>query len=225
MDVRKLGGDEVTSTRLLAELPKARFAHLATHGFFADAATRSAHNLDTTLFEITGQERVAAGSLSPFVLSGLVCSNANRTANLAEGVVTAEAILGADLSRLDLAVLSACETGLGDVGGGEGVFGLQRGFHCAGCRNVVASLWQVNDEATAALMSRFYARLWEEKLPAIEALRQAQLDVYRHPAKINDWATRGGLKLAPFVPAANAMAPERSPVRHWAAFVLSGNGR
>ena len=73
---------------------------------------------------------------------------------------------------MELAVLSACETGLGEAAAGEGVFGLQRAFHLAGCRNVIASLWKVDDEATAALMKLFYHHLWVQKQPPLEALRQ-----------------------------------------------------
>ena len=92
---------------------------------------------------------------------------------------------------LELAVLSACETGLGAFGGGEGVYGLQRAFHVAGCRNVVASLWKVDDAATEALMALFYANLWEKKLDPAEALRQAQLTMYRHPTAVSLAKSRG----------------------------------
>ena len=81
------------------------------------------------------------------------------------------------MQDLDLVVLSACETGLGTVAGGEGVFGLQRAFHLAGARTVVASLWKVDDTATRKLMRLFYSKLWEQGMPAAEALRQAQLTV------------------------------------------------
>ena len=97
------------------------------------------------------------------MLIGLVLAGANRPETPGRGILTGEAIVGLDLRGLELAVLSACETGLGDVAGGEGVFGLQRAFHVAGCRNVVASLWKVDDEATAALMALFYRHLWEEE--------------------------------------------------------------
>src|SRR5213592_3937367 len=67
---------------------------------------------------------------------------------------------------------------------GEGVFGLQRAFHLGGCRNVVASLWKVDDDATAALMAVFYHELWVNGAPPLQALRRAQLALYRHPAEV-----------------------------------------
>jgi CHAT domain-containing protein len=126
---------------------------------------------------------------------------------------------------LELAVLSACETGLGDVAGGEGVLGLQRAFHIAGARNVVASLWKVEDRATAVLMKHFYTNLWQKNLPPIEALRQAQLYVYRHPGETADAAARG-LGTAKPLPEGGAVKPgsKTAPTRQWAAFVLSGAG-
>jgi hypothetical protein len=122
---------DASAERVLAELPKARYAHLATHGFFADPSFRSVLQLDPGLFETRGLERAGAGALSPMVLSGLVFAGANRPATPGRGLVTGEHLADRDLSGLDLAVLSACETGLGDVAGGEGVFGLQRAFHLA----------------------------------------------------------------------------------------------
>src|SRR5262245_66614408 len=94
---------------------------------------------------------------------------------------------------MDLAVLSACETGVGsDARRGEGVVGLQSGFLLAGCRDVVSSLWKVDDEATAALMGLFYRNLWVEKKAPLEALRQAQLYLLRHPEALPVLAKRRG---------------------------------
>src|SRR5205807_2929775 len=104
------------------------------------------------------------------------------------GILTAEAVAGLPLDHLELAVLSACETGLGEAAGGEGVFGLQRAFHLGGARHVVASLWKVDDEATAALMTLFYRNIWEQKLPPIEALRRAQLAVRYNPGMVREWS-------------------------------------
>src|SRR5207237_4322950 len=129
-------------------------------------------------------ERVGAGALSPMVMTGLVFAGANRPGTPGRGVTTGEALVDLNLSGLELAVLSACETGLGDVADGEGTFGLQRALHLAGTRDVVASLWKVPDRPTAALMALFYRNLWEKNLAPLEALRQAQLEVYRNPGTI-----------------------------------------
>jgi CHAT domain-containing protein len=134
-----------------------------------------------------------------------------------------------DLSGLELAVLSACESGLGDVAGGEGTFGLQRAFHLAGTRDVIASLWKIPDGATAALMALFYRNLWDRGQPPVEALRQAQLEIYRHPEKIAELAAGFRGKFVE-VPRTNTEvvppAPEgKAHPRLWAAFVLSGPGR
>src|SRR5262249_39762138 len=127
-------------------------------------------------------------------LSGLVFAGANQSGKEAaddRGILTAEGLIGLRLEGLDLAVLSACETGLGEAGGGGGVYGLQRAFHVAGCRDVVASLWKVNDEATQALMALFYRNLWEKKLHPAEALRQAQRTLYRNPGAVAVAQRRG----------------------------------
>jgi CHAT domain-containing protein len=225
-----LTGPDASAGRVLTELPRARHAHLATHGFFAHPSFRSVLQLDPRLFEMRGRERVGPGALSPMVLSGLVLAGANRPATPGRGLVTGEHLVDRDLSGLELAVLSACETGLGDVAGGEGVFGLQRAFHLAGCRDVVATLWKVDDAAAAALMNEFYTQLWERKRPPLEALRRAQLLLYRSdPKDYGRLAARGlgegdkdltGVKVRRSYPAAGKGAHPAL----WAAFTLSGPG-
>jgi CHAT domain-containing protein len=128
-------------------------------------------------------------------------------------------------------VLSACETGLGLAGGGEGVFGLQRAFHLAGAHDVIASLWKVDDQATAALMALFYDRLWRRGEPPLGALREAQLALYRNPELVGQLASLRGtpdfdkLVQRPDPGPGGSPAPLRAPARQWAAFVLSGSGR
>jgi CHAT domain-containing protein len=239
-EIRRLQGAEAGTARLLRELPRARWAHIATHGFFADPAVHSVLTPDPKLFTQIGRERVGAGLRNPLVLSGLVLAGANLPRSEGDllahddgGILTAEAIAGLDLAGLELAVLSACETGLGLVGGGEGVFGLQRAFHLAGAHNVIASLWKVDDRATAALMALFYDRLWLQGKPPLEALRQAQLALYRNPDLIGQLASARGTpdfdKLVqrpePEPSSDGSSAPRRAPAQQWAAFVLSGDGR
>src|SRR5262249_19256307 len=155
----------------------------------------------------------------PLLLSGLVLAGANRPPEIGkdDGILTALEVAELDLGQVELAVLSACETGLGQVAGGEGVLGLQRAFQVAGARRTVTSLWPVEDRATRELMERFYAGLWDRKQPLskLAALRQAQLWLLREgPAR--------GLGL---VGAAPAAGPRRAPPFYWAAFVLAGDWR
>ncbi len=239
--VFRLEGAEAGTAQLVRELPRARWAHIATHGFFADPNIPSVLRPDPKLFGFVGNENVGVGMRNPLVLSGLVLAGGNRPSADADnsphddmGILTAEAIAGLPLQDLELVVLSACETGLGLVGGGEGVFGLQRAFHLAGAHNVVASLWQVDDQATAALMAIFYDQLWREHKPPIEALRTAQLAIYRNPGLAGQLAKLRGTpdfdKLVhrpePVPGAGHDQEPKnRAPVNHWAAFVLSGWGK
>jgi CHAT domain-containing protein len=230
LDPRTLGGDKGSAAAVLAALPKARYAHLATHGFFADSSFRSAFQIDPEAFRMTERgERVGAGALSPLVMTGLVLAGANKPNAPGRGILTGEALVDVDLSGLELAVLSACETGLGDLAGGEGTFGLQRAFHLASTRNVVASLWKVPDRPTAALMALFYRNLWEKDLPPVEALRQAQLEVYRHPDKVAELAAGFRGKFVEVAgseePAVKAGSDGKAHPRLWAAFSLSGPGR
>ncbi len=248
----RLSRGEAATEQVMAELPHARFAHFATHGFFADKKFRSALQLPEAAFEqadLREGQRATVAARNPLLLSGLVLAGANLPRQNDEfgvpqgdgGILTAEAIAMLPLDKLELAVLSACETGLGDVAGGEGVFGLQRAFHIAGARNVVASLWKVDDQATATLMQLFYRNLWraQKPLPPIAALREAQLALYRHPQWIEHPelldrrdGQRGPDLSRPAAPesrrqpgARPTTAPQRLPPKYWAAFVLSGSGQ
>jgi CHAT domain-containing protein len=93
-----------------------------------------------------------------------------------------------DLVNTKLAVLSACETGLGDVHSGEGVFGLQRSFKIAGAKNVIMSLWKVPDRETAELMEIFYMNLIEKKMNIDEAFYSAQMQMRQKYTDPYFWA-------------------------------------
>jgi CHAT domain-containing protein len=162
-----------------------------------------------------------------------VLAGANRDPE--HGFLNAEEVAGLDLAGCDLAVLSACQTGLGKVADGEGMLGLQRAFQAAGARTLAASLWSVNDAATSVLMEEFYANLWTKKQPRLEALRQAQLTVLHHPEKVAQRARqlqallgRSPGQEAGDLPHGGAIAPgqpRRSHPAYWAAFILSGDTR
>ena len=186
--VTVVAGAQATKDRIRRALMGHRYLHLATHGYFAPPELHSAlppedPRPSPASFEGMGRREVSG--FYPGLLSGLAWAGANAPpTNPATGVVevgaelmTAEEVAGLNLSACELAVLSACETGLGRTAGGEGVLGLQRAFHQAGARTVVASLWKVDDEAARALMTRFYENLWQAKLGRLEAMRRAQLDL------------------------------------------------
>jgi CHAT domain-containing protein len=226
----RLQGENATPSAVLAALPEARIAHFATHGFFADPSFRGIFQLDEKEYEKSWRgERIGRAAKSPLIMTGLVFAGANNPKTPGRGILTGESLIDLDLSGLELAVLSACETGLGDVAGGEGTFGLQRAFHMAGTRNVIASLWKVPDQSTAALMALFYQNLWEKNLSPMESLRQAQLEIYKNPGKIGELAKgfRGqfqevsGKGEVEIKPGGDGKA---HPLL-WAAFTLSGPGK
>ena len=109
-------------------------------------------------------------------LSGIVLSLVDQQGHDVDGFLRLNEVYNLTLPA-DLVVLSACQTGLGKQIKGEGLIGLTRGFLYAGAARVVASLWKVDDEATAELMRRFYGKLLEEGRPVPAALRQAQIEM------------------------------------------------
>jgi CHAT domain-containing protein/tetratricopeptide (TPR) repeat protein len=176
--------------RLKTACHSPRILHLATHGFFLPDQQRDLNRegpgLGLDFGELSGATE-GLGRLSgpmmenPMLRSGLALAGANtwlKAGNPPEeaedGLLTAEDVTGLDLLATELVVLSACETGLGQVHVGEGVFGLRRAFVIAGARSLVMSLWKVPDEPTRELMEDFYRRLLAGEAKA-EALRQAQL--------------------------------------------------
>ncbi len=221
--VTELREEEATDIEVGKELGQHRFVHIATHGFFAAPEVRSAAagaegNRGAAGGDLSGVR--GASGFNPGLLSGLVLAGANTPPQRgqSDGILTALEVAELDLSKVELAVLSACATGLGKVAGGEGVLGLQRSFQVAGARSVVATLWNVPDKSARILMERFYANLWHKTRPMskLEALRDAQLWV------LNNEKEYRSTRLKP-----KAAEPEnlRTPPEFWAAFVLSGDWR
>jgi CHAT domain-containing protein/Tfp pilus assembly protein PilF len=174
-------GPEATESALKA-MSRPSVLHVATHGFFL-RATREISLQPRG--EITLRPPPLAEN--PLVRSGLAFAGANQRSNGADdGILTALEAAGLDLRGTQLVVLSACETGVGDVLSREGVYGLRRAMVIAGAESQVMSLWKVADGATRELMTSYYRRLLAGEGRA-EGLRQAQLAMLRgarwgHPA-------------------------------------------
>ncbi|BAO77700.1 CHAT domain-containing protein [Winogradskyella sp. PG-2] len=131
--------------------------HIATHGFFFENSEKSKTSIDDEV------SNIYRSSKDPLLRSGLILSGANQAwgnnnfySDNEDGILTAMEIANLDLSNTSIVVLSACETGLGDINGSEGVYGLQRAFKMAGVDTLIMSLWQVPDKETAIFMETLY---------------------------------------------------------------------
>lgn len=166
-------------------LQSPRIAHFATHGFFLqDQDLLAATEKQRFGEHLGGWERVSlAGIENPLLRSGLALAGANRFGkeelkDADDGLLTALEISGMDLTGTDLVVLSACDTGLGEVKCGQGVFGLRRAFLHAGARTVIMSLCKVPDKETKGLMVEFYRR-WLKTGNKVRALQESQLSILK----------------------------------------------
>jgi len=158
--------------------------HIATHGFFfpspSEVLAQDGIASNDLNIETTGEEVAFRGSNSrsliynftennnPLMRSGLALARANDVTNKEkiegeDGVLTALEVSNMDLGKTKLVVLSACETGLGDIKGSEGVYGLQRAFKMTGAKFLIMSLWQVPDKETEEFMTTFYTKLLKSK--------------------------------------------------------------
>jgi CHAT domain-containing protein len=164
----------------IKQLNNPHVLHIATHGFFV--------------------EDVRSGSLPEYVIqnpllrSGLLLANCESVftsgtrATSEDGVLTAYEAMNLQLDRTQLVILSACETGLGEVLNGEGVYGLQRAFRQAGAKQMLMSLWTVSDEATRMLMVSFYKNWLENKQPLTQAFRNARIEIRKTYPNPYYWA-------------------------------------
>jgi CHAT domain-containing protein/tetratricopeptide (TPR) repeat protein len=205
--VRVLRHRDATEAAFRDQAPQHPWLHLITHGYFDQGRSSTARS---------------PRPLDPGLLSGLAFAGANTplVAGKDDGILTALEVAAIDLSKVHTVVLSACDAGLGEAAGGEGLLGLQRAFQVAGAKTVVASLWKVPDAATRRLMERYYENLWDRKLGRLAALRDAQIFMIHDRASRKSEPTRG-LVLAGREPADDGPLPPH----YWAAFVLSGDWR
>jgi CHAT domain-containing protein len=197
---------EATEEAFCQMAPECKLLHLATHGYF-----------------------VAGRGLGPGHTSGLVMGGANLPRPIpgdgdlskmpGDGYLTAEEISFLSLSGTQLVVLSACDSGLGEIALGEGALGIQRAFQVAGARATIATLWKVHDGATRQIMEEFYTHYLQPDpqlhMSPLEALQAAQLWALYNPYEV----FRGS------DPPPDAGTVRRLPPEYWAAFTLSGDWR
>ncbi len=180
----KLDVDTYYEDKALEEVLKGmtispRVLHLSTHGYFCED------------IDITENKMLE----NPLLRSGLVLAGANRliaeteedTSQVEDGILTAFEVSGLNLTGTELVTLSACETGVGEVQNGEGVYGLRRAFQHAGARTILMSLWKVPDKETHDLMDNFY-RNWLSGQTKQAAFRQSALKVIEDHRKKHDAA-------------------------------------
>ncbi|WKN42385.1 CHAT domain-containing protein [Tunicatimonas pelagia] len=163
-----------------------RVLHIASHGYFMTDLSESGN---ANRAYGTHLQNIAA---NPLLRAGLLLAGAEYSIHnspdwkVEDGVLTAYEAMNLRLNGTEMVVLSACETGLGDIRNGEGVYGLQRSFLIAGAQSVLMSLWNVNDNSTAELMTIFYQN-WLSGQSKHQALRNAQLAVRKQHADPYFW--------------------------------------
>jgi CHAT domain-containing protein len=196
--VTQLTGSKATENAL-KQISAPSILHIATHGFFledvelvASADFSNPFSLDRgPIVKVVPRPGASPRSAianpeNPLLRSGIALAGFNpRQSGTEDGVLTALEAAGLNLLGTKLVVLSACETGIGEVNNGEGVYGLRRAFAIAGAESQLISLWKVADIGTKDLMVNYYQRLMNNE-GRREALRQTQLEMlrsqkYQHP--------------------------------------------
>jgi CHAT domain-containing protein len=184
--------EQSASEEKIKSLDSPSILHIATHGFYSPSGA------EDVLGELTENE--AEMTQNPLLKTGLLLTGAgdilNKTKfnyNLDNGILTAHEAMSLNLDKTDLVVLSACETGLGEITNGEGVYGLQRAFLVAGAKVLIMSMFKVDDEATQKLISSFYRK----------------------------WITTGNQRQS-FIDAKKELRTEYPDPIYWGAFIMIG---
>lgn len=179
IDVRKYTGKDASEDAIksLSSKESPAIIHISTHGFFFSEPQSNFGR------DVSGSD-LFKRSDNPLLRSGLILAGANRVWSGSEpiegtedGILTSYEVSNMDLQNTELVVLSACETGLGDIKGGEGVYGLHRAFKVAGAKTIIMSLWKVPDKETVELMGLFYRNWLESKMTKESAFDEAQKEM------------------------------------------------
>ncbi len=217
-------GTEATEPKLKG-LDRPVILHVATHGFFLAEKAEALAGSRALVFDAGTSESSETAEAepswavpeNPLLRSGVALAGANTRVGGDDGILTALEVASMDLRGTELVVLSACETGVGDVEAGEGVYGLRRALSIAGTKSQVMSLWKVDDTATRDLMVAFYQQLKKGKQRG-DALREAQAairkqDGHTHPyywAAFIPSGAWGTMALEPGRPSSTSNSPSKS---------------
>lgn len=201
-----LTGQAASKSAVIGASRGRRVVHLATHGFFLGSSCDSGPGSTRGVGGLGGiSSRASDVADNPLLFAGLAFAGANRRASGGSGedagILTAEEVAALNLQGTEWAVLSACDTGLGEIKAGEGVFGLRRAFQIAGVRTIIMSLWSVEDQSTRTWMRALYEARFQQKLTTAEAVRRANVTIVQS-------RRARGRSTHPF---------------YWAAFVAAGD--
>jgi CHAT domain-containing protein len=191
MDCRVFSGIEASETNL-KKIRQPRLLHLATHGFFL--TKQALHELHKSGQTHLGGIDLSLYSQNPMLRTGLLWANAQETLDGAypanardNGILTAHEVSNLALTNTELVVLSACDTGLGEIAIGQGVYGLQRAFLQAGAQALLMTLWEIDDAVTPWFMRYFY-EAWLQHHNLRQAYRTAQKRLRKHHPSPYYWA-------------------------------------
>lgn len=185
-NARVLAGSEATESAFKAQASSFDVLHLATHGFFLESSCGAgsgggSRSVGGLVPAGVGAASRAGTVRSPLLLSGLALSGANarRSGDREDGILTAEEVLSLDLSGVSCVVLSACDTGRGQIINGEGLLGFRRAFEIAGAGSLIMSLWPADDQSTLEWMRALYEAWGRLRLSVPESVREASLVTLR----------------------------------------------
>lgn len=213
-----LQGAAATKSALFENASQAQYLLLATHGFSFQEDSPEAASLPARVSIRGNQLPPPSGAAFPDLRSGLVLAHGNDVSlsGIEQNWLTAAEAAFLPLRKCRLVILSACETGIGQLEGYEGMWSLQRALQVAGAQATISSLWKVPDNTTQLLMIRFFENHWKRGMTKAEALREAQV-----------WLLRGEYRASPEMRGAKIAGPPVDsgplPAVYWAGFTLNGN--
>jgi len=184
-DARVLSGRTATETSVKQSAVGRRVVHLATHGYFLQAPCDTAIAGTRGVGGLSSQGPSQGFVENPLLLTGLAFAGANlgtsaRIGNRNDdGILTGEEVAGLNLQGTEWAVLSACDTGTGQIKAGEGVIGLRRAFQVAGVRTIIMSLWSVEDRSTQVWMRYLYDARFNQHRSSMDSVRDASVRVLK----------------------------------------------